>query len=375
MKIRFKFQYVLFLSALLGSCSLRSGTEIKRHDLFSIPLGVLPGELDWFYRDSYQMAGTTDIQTRDGLVYLSGGSAGKIMIFNSYGDLITYVYDPEKNSPPAANAGGRTNSSVSAWSFQSPGTIAAFDGGFLVEDEAVAGEIRSDSLYNQIILRFSQDGEYLGHLGRDGYGGAAFPDIKSIDIREDGGIVVTCQLVDGWTSYWFDSDGLPVTTVRISNAKMPGTEDGGNAVVYSVRPDPSDWVLYFRVDIYSDPNGQPDPRLYTLDMSTMEYSQSIQLNYSESIGTDPEVPPEYLGTTVSGNHMMMTPEGPDQYKISVIDSQGRILQNRRLSVDASSVVYRRFRLQNNGLLTGIFFGPGNASVSWWRTDRLTGEDH
>ncbi len=87
---------LLAVSVLLVSCTGSREAGLKRHDLFTIPIGTLPGELDWFYRDGFRMAGTADIQTRDGLVYISGGEEGKIMVFNSYGDLLTLVYNPSK---------------------------------------------------------------------------------------------------------------------------------------------------------------------------------------------------------------------------------------------------------------------------------------
>lgn len=357
-------------------------TGLKRHDLFTIPLGTLPGELDWFYRDGFRMAGTADIQTRDGLVFLSGGRAGKVMVFNSYGDLLTFVYDPVRNPAPAADKSGKTNSSVSSWPFRDPKNIAAFDGGFLVEDgverERRVEDSELNAYYDRVVLRFDQDGNYQGHLGREGFGGSPFPYIFSIDIREDGGIVITSRVPGAWMSYWYNRDGHPAATIRIREDQLPGQEEGGNVAVYAVRPDPVAWSLHIRVDVYPDrKNGErPDPRLYTLDLSTLEYTDPITLSYNDG---DPEtgipsIPPEYLGTTVDGSHMMLSIEGADLYRMTLVDSQGRTIQNRRLKVDAEATVYRRFRLQNDGLLTGIFFGSEEASVAWWRVDKTIGNE-
>ncbi len=368
--------------AILSSCGNSGGSGLKRYDLFKIPLGTLPGELDWFYRDGFRMAGTADIQTRDGLVFLSGGGAGKVMVFNSYGDLLTYVYDPGRNPAPAADENGETNSSVSSWSFRTPKNIAAFDGGFLVEDgveqERRVADSEFNAYYDRVVLRFDQDGNYLGHLGREGFGGSPFPYISSIDVREDGGIVVTSRVPGAWMSYWYNRDGHPVTTIRIREDQLPGKEDGSNVAVYAVRPDPVEWSLHVRLDVYPDAtNGdRPDPRLYTLDLSTLEYSEPIVLTYNEGNIQKgvPSIPPEYLGTTVDGSHMMISPEGPDLYRLTLVDGQGRIIQNRRLKVDGDATVYRRFKLQNNGLLTGIFFGSEEASVAWWRVDKIIGNE-
>lgn len=372
----------MILTTVLFSCGNNSGTGLKRHDLFKIPLGTLPGELDWFYRDGFRMAGAADIQTRDGLVYLSGGAAGKVMVFNSYGDLLTFVYDPARNPAPAVARNGKTNSSISSWSFLDPKNIAAFDGGFLIEDgverERRVEDAELNAYYDRVVLRFDQDGNYLGHLGREGFGGSPFPYISSIDVREDGGIVITSRVPGAWMSYWYNRDGHPVTTIRIREDQLPGQEEGSHVAVYAVRPDPLAWSLHIRVDVYPDAkNGErPEPRLYTLDLSSLEYADPIILTYNEGDPQAgiPSIPPEYLGTTVDGSHMMLSTEGPDLYRMTLVDSQGRIIQNRRLKVDAAATVYRRFRLQNDGLLTGIFFGSQEASVAWWRVDKIIGNE-
>ena len=278
---------------------------------------------------------------------------------------------------------GETNSSVSSWSFRTPRTIAAYEGGFLVEDgvepERRVEDSESSAFYDRVVLRFDRDGNYLGHLGREGFGGSPFPYISSIDVREDGGIVITSRVPGAWMSYWYNLDGHPVTTIRIREDQLPGLEEGGNVAVYAVRPDPVVWSLHVRLDVYPDGNlgDRPEPRLYTLDLSTLEYTDPIILTYNEGYAESgiPSVPPEYLGTTIDGSHMMLTPEGPDLYRMTLVDHQGRIVQNRRLKVDAAATVYRRFRLQNNGLLTGIFFGSDEALIAWWRVDKMIGNEN
>ncbi len=366
---------------LLTSCGKGGRAGLKRHDLFTISLGTLPEELDWFYREGFRMAGTADIQTRDGLVFISGGGAGKVMVFNSYGDLLTFVYDPVRNPAPAANENGETNSTVAAWPFRTPKAIAAYDGGFLVDDgvdqERQVEDKEFGAVYDRVVLRFNQEGDYLGHLGREGFGGSPFPYISSIDVRVDGGIVVTSRVPGAWMSYWFNNEGHPIATVRIREDQLPGIDDGGKAAVYSVRPDPVELLLHIRLDVYpaGKQNDTPDPRLYTLNLSTLEYDEPIILTYNEGDAESGilSIPPEYLGTTIDGSHMMLSPEGPDLYRMILIDTKGRIIQNRRLNVDGTATVYRHFRMQNNGLLTGIFFGTQKASVAWWRVDKLIGE--
>ena len=370
------------LVTLLAGCSRGGGTRLKRHDLFSLPLGTLPNEIDWFYRDSFRMAGTADIHTQNGLIFIAGGETGKVMVFNSYGDLITFVYNPAKNPRPVTSENGAEERNISPWPFRNPRTIAAYDGGFLVEDGIEAERRVEDPLtgvfYDRVVLRFDMDGLYLGYLGKEGYGGTPFPYISSLDVREDGAVVVNSRITGGWMSYWFDKAGSPIATVKIQEDQLPGLQEGGNAAVYSVHPDPVDWTLHIRLDIYSDSRhgDMPEPRLYTLDLSTLTYNDPIILKYLEGDPKAgiPSIPPDYLGTTRDGLHLMLAPEGPSQYRMMFIDGEGRFIQNRRLKLKESATVYRRFRLQNNGMLTGIFFDNKEASIAWWRSDKLVEND-
>ncbi|CAD7838798.1 putative lipoprotein [Olavius algarvensis spirochete endosymbiont] len=380
-KLRVSMSFVLVgltLITLLASCTVGAELGLERHDLFDISLGTLPGELDWFYRGS--AAGMVDIHTRDGLIYISSSRRGKVMIFNSYGDLLTIVYDPSRN--PVPDKAGGLNSSVSSWSFNSPQIITAFNEGFLVGDriEDRPREEPADNgqftMFNQVVLRFDREGKYLGHLGREGLGGSPFPDIFAIDIRQNGDIVVTCHLlISGtWISYWYTEDGFPVTTIQIRKNQLPDVMDDKDVIIQAVRPDPKQWALHLKADFYNkmEPGRELKARLYTLSLSTLEYTESISLPYTEGF-TDLGYPlglPEYLGTTLNGSHAMLYPEGSNTYRISMIDAQGRVTHNSRLEIVDDSKIYRRFKIQNNGLLTGIFFGNSRAMISWWRLDEI-----
>ncbi|OQX28504.1 MAG: hypothetical protein B0D92_08610 [Spirochaeta sp. LUC14_002_19_P3] len=324
------------------------------------------------------MAGTADIDTRDGLIYISAGEAGKVMVFNSYGNLITYVYDPVKNPRPVSIQDSGEERNVVPWPFINPGFIAVVDGGFLVEDAVEAEQrvvVPNSTAYNdRVILKFSNNGKYLGHIGLEGNNGTPFPYIMSLDVRANGSFVVTSRVPEAWMSYWFTSTGTLLNTVIIHEDQIPGRENNGNTAVYSIRPDPVQDMIHIRLDVYPDPrNGEmPEARLYTLDINTLKYLEPIVLNYiNENTKTGfPSIPPDYLGTIKGGYHIMLTPEGVNQYRLLLIEQDGRVKESRQITVKESEVLYRRFRLQNDGMLAGIFFDNQEASVAWWRSDKL-----
>jgi len=369
----------LALITVLGSCPVARDRGLKRYDLFTVPLGTLPDELDWFYQGG--AAGIGDIQTRDGLIYISNSRRGKVMVFNSYGDLLTIVYDPSRNPIPSKGRGSEFNSSISSWPFRSPQIITAFNGGFLVgdrlEDEPREKYKEGSTVFNWVVLRFDREGNYLGHLGREGFGGSPFPDIFAIDVRHDGSIVVICHPFDSgtWFSYWYTKDGLPITTIQIGEDRLPDIGNDKDVKVQAVRSNPRDWLLHLKVDIHGkvEPGGDLEARLYTLNLSTLEYDESIYLPYSEGHMGYPPGPPEYLGTTLDGSHAMLYQEGPDTYRIFMLDAQDNTAYSRRLKVDSDASIYRLFKIQNDGLLVGMFFGNSGAAVSWWRLDEILKE--
>lgn len=383
-KTAFSILPALLLTLLTGvvlSCGRDVDGRIRRHDLFVLSPGTLAGELDWFYRDGFRIAANVDIYTRDGLVYLSGGEAGKVLVLNSYGDLLTLIYDPERNPEPARPDDDEGGRSIRSWPLRNTGAIVAGSSHILVEDLVTADRRILDddigALCDRVILRFDRDGNYVDYLGREGVGGLPFPFIESLDVREDGGIVVTGRTVDGWLSWWFDADGHPTATVKIDLDKLPTLGDSDRSSVYMVKPDPRRWFLYLRIDHYP-PEGSEETlqaRLYPFDLTTRRYGTALSLPLDAgSGGNDPPIPPDYIGTSVDGTHFLLAPERTDTYRLIVMDSDGRIVHRRRLMVDDNADVYRLFRLQPDGLLAGIFLGGDEATVSWWRSDRLTGNE-
>ena len=117
---------------------------------------------------------------------------------------------------------------------------------------------------------------------------------------------------------WYNKEGNLITTLVMQESQLPDFVP--ETTVYSIRPDPVDLVVYIRADRYIQVGNsyQPEALLYTLDMNTLKYSEPLELRFSD--GDDesgfPPVPPEHLGVTPAGQHVLLSPEGSEKYRLS-----------------------------------------------------------
>ena len=57
-------------------------------------------QIDLFQFENAMVEPTNSVTMRDGWFYIANASAGKIMVFTSYGDLIFLLYNPQTNPAP-----------------------------------------------------------------------------------------------------------------------------------------------------------------------------------------------------------------------------------------------------------------------------------
>ncbi len=69
-------------------------------ELFSLSMGKMEDQIDLFQFENAMVERTNSVTMRDGWFYVANASAGKIMVFSSYGDLIFLLYNPQTNPAP-----------------------------------------------------------------------------------------------------------------------------------------------------------------------------------------------------------------------------------------------------------------------------------
>ena len=188
---------------IFSGCQRKGIEELVGNQLFSLSMGKMEDQVDLFQFESAMVERANSVTMRDGWFYVANGSAGKIMVFSSYGDLIFLLYNAQMNpapttlgpadtaspaSEPAGSHGAQSTDArgvVStrgyvAYPFADIGHVAvASDRTLYVEDEVPEAKAVKDAdrgvTRSRAILRFDRKGRQLGSLGEEGVGGSPFP--------------------------------------------------------------------------------------------------------------------------------------------------------------------------------------------------------
>jgi len=187
--------YILLVLMILftGSCKDNRVSSVEREDLFSLEIGPMEDQIALYNLEGYRGIKRTGFTMRDGLFYITDGNCGKIVRYNSYGDLLFMIFNDETNPAPInlktdVPAGGQ----VTRWAFpyplREPGWVTVDSRKHIfAEDRLPSQSHRFDSesnmLLDGIILHFDQDGRFINYLGREGIGGSPFPRIIGLALR------------------------------------------------------------------------------------------------------------------------------------------------------------------------------------------------
>lgn len=376
------FLLVGFVLSFL-SCSREGDSLLEREDLFRINLGVMSDELDYIYRERALLPGTADLYMDDGIFYLSSYNMGKIMGFNSYGDLITLIYNNEINTAPReivlGDDSANSNKQFVPWGFRNPGELGLSNGLLVVEDRVAQDQLFYDeelqAYCDTIFLRFDEEGQYLDFIGREGLGGRPFPYVEELQFREDGDMVVFCRLDRGWQIYWFSPQGDLLYRIFLEEEFYPQFEDGMEPYVTQLYADPVEYRVFVMISYYPVEQGDdriPEKRIYQLDLMTNSYNDghSVPDEVIRSGGQEKRFVYEMLGITQEGQILFISPVDYNRFMLVGMDDQGKILFKREIEAAREPVLFSDFYLSPQGILSALLFHERGASISWWRTDRL-----
>ncbi|MFP4444058.1 MAG: LIC_12708 family protein [Spirochaetia bacterium] len=392
----------LFSAALTAAfifftgCSDQTIDSLPRQDLFSLNIGKLEDQFDLFNIGGNVRQHKNDIVMNDGIIYLSNGGSGKVMIFNSYGDLIGLFYNPETNPVPVLlqKSEGEeriTNRKAFAYPFRNVGVIEVTENRDLLVEDVLPEErtVEDEELgvtLNRIILRFDSNGNRLDYLGQEGVRGTPFPYIQRIDTVKNDEIVVTCRTEDMWIVYWFTPEGENLARVDIDTSVLPIPEEGHIPVLESIYPDPHQNMIYLKLNYYTE---QVDPdtsmvfgiknslsRIYRIDLDTGIYQGFIPV--PENVQTR-EIPGtletreinfffELIGVSSGPNFFLACREETDTYQLIILNSKGKVIRRRYLTIEDKSLLERSFHVSPSGIITALLGWEEEVKVVWWRSD-------
>ncbi len=391
---------IVCAALLLGACGRGEIRSLDRRDLFSLAFGRSEDQIDLFQIESAQQDRRTRIYMRQGLVYIANGRANKVMEFNSYGDILSLVYNPEENPQPvllrATGANGTVaNRRAVPYNFTEVGEIAVTSSSWLLvedrltEERALFDQDLGVSL-NRIVLRFGPEGNLVDYLGQEGIGGTPFPFISRLEVTAQDEIVVVSRTLRSWLVFWYDARGDLLYRVEIDPNRLPIPEesDGSIPLLESIFPDKEAARLYLKINYYRE---SMDPstgtaygiestasRIYWLNLNREIYEGFVELPENVKVVPGPTVFErseqsflyEFVGTAPGEHLYLLSREEENRTQLLIMHTSGRVVRRRYLTLKEADIVYKDFHVSPGGVLVALLGFADHAKVVWWRSDRF-----
>jgi len=395
-KLFFAAAAVCAVGTLCGSCSNRNDKvqTVKREALFSLGYGTLEDQVDLFRVEGMAPPLKTRIAMRDGIFFVSNGNGAKVLTLSSFGDLLSMVYNPERNPPPVVltvPGGVSSGRSARPYPFLAPGEIAIDSQKHVYVEDRLPEDRRAfdtdtDTALEYAVLRFSTDGEFIDFLGQEGVGGTPFPVITGVYVTAQDDCVVVSMTRQDWLVYWFDSRGLVKSTIRIRRDSLPLPDDRDLIPSLDrIYPDPDGDGLFLKVDYYSE---SIDPAtktrsginydrafVYRMDSRTAVYTDKYEILPYEPEKTrgQEDSPPrvwEFLGAAKGRNLFFTTTDEAENTYVAVYQAATKSLKRFSIQIDPDELQYTTLVLSPDGILCALMGTRFEARIVWWRFDRV-----
>jgi len=392
------FLFLAITLVLAGACKNSAVDSVEREDLFSLEIGPMEDQIALYKLDGNMGEKRTGFTMRDGLFYIADGNSGKIVRYNSYGDLLFMIYNEEKNPAPYTL---RTNISedeqATRWAYSYPleGPVSiAVDSRkhIFVEDRLPPQDYRTDPetkiLLDGIILHFDQDGRFINYLGREGIGGSPFPRIVGLFscVRDE--LAVICRVNEGWNVYWYSPSGILLFVVKIAYDVVPALPDWPETMSFidSIMPVPDARRLLIKINYSRDTFDQSTNTrtgsepivsyLWTLNVEDGSYLSSVEIPLYEIIEdgrpSDIKVFYSLMGVVRGGKTLFYFPVD-NGFSLLFVDTHTREQRRGYIQFSNNELKYNDFFLSNEGILSAMLADSFNIKIIWWRTDRFMGE--
>ena len=373
---------------------------VAGNDLFTVPYGRFDDQLNLFSLASVG-AVRTYMAMNSGFFYIANGESKKIMELNSYGDLITLLYNADDNVAPDFVPSDMSEAAVStrkavAYPFNTLGPVAVDSRKYLyaVDTLPKSQQIRDNeknTMLDRVIVCFSSDGTFIDYIGQNGPGGTPFPFIDAVYTTDSNELVVVCVTNDGPLVYWFSADRYLKYIIPVKSADVPDpfTQDENTGTVHvsveKVIPARSGYELFVKVDYsvnYVDQDSKVQSgidyagtRVYPLDAVSGTFGEPYSIPAFEHSVTQGfsrisySIPYDFMGVTSSG-WLFFSIATDNGFMVQMIQPDGQRILKRNLEIGSDNLLYHSFFLSDTGIITGIFADDQCVSVKWWRMDDL-----
>jgi len=393
-----KYLLILVSLVLTVSCGNNQFGSIEREDLFTLEVGPMEDQIALYNLEGTRGIRRTGFSMRDGLIYIADGNSGKVVRYNSYGDLLFMIFNEEKNPAPLnlrTNISEQEQATRWAYSYplEEPGWITVDSRRHIfVEDRlpvlARRPDYETNSILDGIILHFDQDGRFINYLGREGIGGSPFPRIVGLSTSQKDELAVICRLTESWDIHWFNSSGALLYLVKIPSNIAPANPElpQAMAIIENITASLDSRSLYIKVNYYRDTfdlstntrtGSEPvNSLLWIFNIEDGTYVTSLEIPLYEikedgqSSGT--RVFYSFLGVSRNGKALFYFPVETG-YTLLSVDTNSRVHRRGNISFTNDEIRYNDFFLSPEGILCAMLADSFNVKLVWWRTDRLMGE--
>ena len=395
-----KYIWLIVYCSLCIACTSGSVDSLQREDLFTLEIGPMEDQIALFSLEGGMGIRRADMAMRDGFLYISDNNGGKIVSYNSYGDLLFMIYNDETSPEPV---GLRTNVTggmqATRWAhtypLRSPGRIAVDSRRHIYAEERLPLERHgfdeeNRALLNSIVLHFDEEGRFIEYLGQGGPGGSPFPLIHGLHASVHDEIAVVCRMPAGWNIHWYSAEGEQLYLIHLDNNAIPMPQE-------RTRPDSPGMVasiddiiaavdmrkLYIKVDYYRDVlDASTNIRISTepahsviwvLNIEDGIYENSIELPFFEYRFSEQgrtvtaNLLYSMLGLVQGGIIMLYFPT-ESGYALLRMDSSGHRQRRGFIEVDQNELRFNHFHLSPQGILCALLADDWNVHVAWWRLD-------
>ena len=385
----------LVLCSLI-SCSPQGPNSIQREDLFSLDIGPMEDQIALYNLAEDGRVHHAGLAMRDGFFYITDNNGGKIVRYNSYGDLLFMIYNDETNPEPISLKMIDENAQATRWAYtyplQSPGKIAVDSGRHIYIEERLPLDRRSFDAENKVlldsvILHFDADGRFIEYLGQGGQGGSPFPHIVGLYTSIHDDVVIVCRLPASWNVYWFNSQGEQLYLIQFMNNAIPAPQDwsGFSASIDTIIAAPDTRKLYMKVDYYRNVYDEStairtgteplSALIWILDVDTGVYEQYVEAPFYEYSFTENgrtttmRLLYSMLGLVRGGGILLHFPIETG-YAVLRMDSNGHDQRRGFISVDHDELWFNHFHLSPEGILSALLVDAWTVKIVWWRMDRF-----
>ncbi|MBB6478672.1 LIC_12708 family protein [Spirochaeta isovalerica] len=379
------------LILLLNSCGSKEVKTLEKVDLFSIPLGKLAEEIDYFQRESLRFSADNDMEMLNGFFYITNGRSGKLLKFNSYGDLLTLIYNPDRNPYPAEllsrqSDDSEVNRKVIPWQFNSPGALAVSEDSIFIVDKVAPNRQVKDknTLMDRNILQFTSQGEYVNFIGMEGTGGQPFPYIEDLWISDKSELIVLYRTRssddESWYVNWYTPSGTLRYSVEIRESviPMPAGETDLSISLDSILPDLSHYEIFLKMTYFRSADQASSDEVSEIFGGTLNFSVAekkwhdwtrLPENTLEVDGIMIDSPYSLIGTA-KGKQFFLSLSENSMYSLLIRDEEGLFSEEYRLLMDDREILNTDFYLSDAGILCAMVYTDSEARIIWWRTDKL-----